>query len=473
YAVSRCVYILHFHPLSKFPGLQIAAFSNIWYGYHWQVDPSILKVSGRDVTRSSSFRLSGRYPWAIENALSKYGDVVRVAPNELVFLTPQATPDICSSHQRGNGAFLKTDFNNRGKDLGGLVWEGDPVRHQKVAKKFAPAFSKRSIGAMDPFVHQYVSTFVERMRQLGEAADGVGLVDWTTWLAMDLSADLSWNDKMHEMRDKTNALILQWKTPPSSKLSLVSMYLLRHTSLQALPLIKPIQCLFVHFGKLKSLAEAEKITRLNIQKRVDGRNDLEHSDFFKYLVPADSPLPKDPRELTHLGSVSLQLMFAGYGPMSDWFYATLIHLLEEVESYKPLTEEIRNAFTSYNDITSGSLASLQYLHACLEESLRVFPSNSTGLPRLNPGAVVDGHYVPGGVRASPYDYMSFFFYYTMFAFGRSPRPQRWLASSHPLYDSKYAKDDLKGQYPFSIGPRHCLGKELAWMEGMLFLAKVL
>ncbi len=33
----------------------------------------------------------GRYPWAIENALKKYGDVVRIAPNELVFITPQAT----------------------------------------------------------------------------------------------------------------------------------------------------------------------------------------------------------------------------------------------------------------------------------------------------------------------------------------------------------------------------------------------
>ena len=36
------------------------------------------------------FRFSGRYPWAIEDALHKYGDVVRIAPNELVFFTPQA-----------------------------------------------------------------------------------------------------------------------------------------------------------------------------------------------------------------------------------------------------------------------------------------------------------------------------------------------------------------------------------------------
>lgn len=35
-------------------------------------------------------RFSGRYPWAIESALYKYGDVLRIAPNELCFFTPQA-----------------------------------------------------------------------------------------------------------------------------------------------------------------------------------------------------------------------------------------------------------------------------------------------------------------------------------------------------------------------------------------------
>jgi cytochrome P450 len=53
------------------------------------------------------------------------------------------------------------------------------------------------------------------------------------------------------------------------------------------------------------------------------------------------------------------------------------------------------------------------------------------------------------------------------------RPQRWLPSNHPLYDRKFVKDDLKGFPPFSLGPRMCPGKEIAWMEGRLFVAKVL
>ena len=52
--------------------------------------PSILLPSSESDPHS---RFSGRYPWAIEDALHKYGDVLRIAPNELVFFTPQAFLD--------------------------------------------------------------------------------------------------------------------------------------------------------------------------------------------------------------------------------------------------------------------------------------------------------------------------------------------------------------------------------------------
>jgi cytochrome P450 len=109
--------------------------------------------------------------------------------------------DIYSPHQKNLEVFIKTDFNNRGKDFGGIVWEEDPVRHRKVAKKLSPAFSSRSTRAMEPLIHKYMDYFVARMKELGSVPVGVGLVEWMNWLAMDLSADVSWSEKMHGMRD--------------------------------------------------------------------------------------------------------------------------------------------------------------------------------------------------------------------------------------------------------------------------------
>ena len=110
--------------------------------------------------------------------------------------------DIYSPHQKNLEVFVKTDFQNRGNDLGGIVWEENPVRHREVAKKLSPAFSSRSIKALEPVAHDYMNYFVAKMKESGSEPTGVGLMEWTNWLAMDEAADMAWNEKLHQMRDR-------------------------------------------------------------------------------------------------------------------------------------------------------------------------------------------------------------------------------------------------------------------------------
>lgn len=96
-------------------------------------------------------------------------------------------------------------------------------------------------------------------------------------------------------------------------------------------------------------------------------------------------------------------MFAGWGPMGDLFYGTLVLLLENPETHQLLTKEVRDTFSGYEDIIQvPKLTSLPYLHACIEETLRMLPSNNTGLPRTSPGTMVDGQHIPKGVSAVSY-----------------------------------------------------------------------
>ncbi|KAH9204297.1 cytochrome P450 [Leptodontidium sp. 2 PMI_412] len=298
-------HLLYFHPLSKLPGPRIAAISNVWYAYHWQ-----------------GSRLSERYPWAIENALRNYGDVVRIAPNELVFVTPQASIDIYSPHQKRLESFVKTNVNDRGKDLGGIIWQEHPVKHREVAKKVSLAFSNRSLKAMEPMMHKYMDYFVKKMKQLGGAPDGIELGRWTEWLAMDMSADLSWSEEMDQMRNMKNSVYLDVLLGFNTFTTVIQVF-------KRFPLLSPFQFFAAPVAKLSSFAAMEKITRDSVGERVDKRGTTEHVDFFESIMPADSPLPTDLRELTHLGSVAVQLMFAGFNPMSDWFYSTVFFLLED------------------------------------------------------------------------------------------------------------------------------------------------
>ncbi|KAI1085484.1 cytochrome P450 [Whalleya microplaca] len=414
YSISRVIFLLYLHPLSRFPGPRIAAISNIWYAYHW---------------------LSGRYPWAIENALRKYGPVVRIAPNELAFFTPQAFTD--------------------------------PIRHREVARKLSPAFSSRCVRTMEPLVHKYMDYFIVKMKELSidTDLDGIALVRWTNWLAMDLSADLAWNKKMYQMRDRKDSIHLDLLLSFNKFATVLQVF-------KRFPLLSPLQYLFAPIGKIGLIAAMEKATLESIRQRINQSGSTEHEDYFDHILPAGHPVPADRRELLHIGSVALQITFAGFGPMGELFYGTLVLLLAESSCHRILVEEIRGQFEDYDAITPAALGSLPYLHACIEETLRMLPSNNTGLPRISPGATVDGHYIPKGTHVQT----------CIWALARSPiyfhdplhfRPQRWLPPSHSLYDPAFSRDHLKGFYPFSLGPRICLGREMAWLQGKLFLAKVL
>jgi cytochrome P450 len=261
------------------------------------------------------------------------------------------------------------------------------------------------------------------------------------------------------------------------------------------PLLIPFQYLFAPLSKIIPFLRMEANFREGVKRRIHRRDSVTHLDLFSFLLTEKDKPPKTKNELSHLGSASLQFMFAGFQSMSDWYFSTIVFLLQNPKVYRILLAEITDAFKSYEHITYETLIGLPYLNACLEETLRLFPPLNTGLARLSPGAKVDGLWVPKGVCAI----LLFVPLYLLACVGliwetqtlvqtslltvsRSKRyfhdplsysPGRWLPSAHPLYDTKFSNDDLKVKFAFSISPRGCTGKEMAWIEGRSFLAKLL
>lgn len=95
--------------------------------------------------------------------------------------------------------------------------------------------------------------------------------------------------------------------------------------------------------------------------------------------------------------------------------------------------------------------------------MRCFPPLAFGLPRVSPGEFVDGYYIPKGVRLSAPHWV----------LNHNPqvwdrpfefRPERWLR------DEKSNPDQVT--FPFSAGPRSCLGIAQANLEMRITLAKL-
>jgi cytochrome P450 len=139
-----------------------------------------------------------------------------------------------------------------------------------------------------------------------------------------------------------------------------------------------------------------------------------------------------------------------------------------------LAEEIRSTFYSFDDIVGGpTLFGCKYLKAFIQESLRVAPPVGAELNRevMKGGMVVDGEFVPEGANVSVGHYCLSHnrdIFPDPFEF----RPERWIvgdkassAESVALAESAFCA--------FSAGPRGCPGKNLAWLEMMIIVAKII
>lgn len=129
-----------------------------------------------------------------------------------------------------------------------------------------------------------------------------------------------------------------------------------------------------------------------------------------------------------------------------------------------LQDEVRNGFARYEDITGDAVAHLPYLNAVLEETMRLMPPSPIGPPRVSPGETVDGIYVPKGVYVSA----------DIWSFTRDPRNVEGPAGPEVFEPSRWVDPGRGRPYsaPFIIGPRMCIGVNLAWLEMRVTLAKM-
>lgn len=165
------------------------------------------------------------------------------------------------------------------------------------------------------------------------------------------------------------------------------------------PLLSPLKYIFLLFARPH--ADIRAHSRSQLEERIRRQGAVEHLDFFEHIIPADREPPKDRKEMRHLEQVAGQLLIAGFEAPKMWLYMMITQLLKNPSTQQVLSKEIRDAFTSYKDITADAAARLPFLTACLQESLRLMPNVLTGMPVVSPGATVDGTFIPKGVSPFP------------------------------------------------------------------------
>ncbi|KAL9097591.1 MAG: hypothetical protein Q9165_000487 [Trypethelium subeluteriae] len=383
----------------------------------------------------------------------RYGEVVRVSPTELSYITTYAWNDIYGFRQ-GHEEFNKRRFLD--PDLGESILIVDRTGHQRMRRLISHAFSEKALREQEPLIKKYVDLLVKRLRETD--GQSTNLVAWYNFTTFDLIGDLAFGEPFDCLKDSSYK---PWVT------------ILFDNIKEFIYAMSTIEMFGAGFAKVLSLIVPESLlrnrkahvalTKDKVAKRL--KNGTERPDFMSYILRHN-----DEKGLTHpeIESNSEVLIVAGSETTATLLSGATYYLLRNPRVMKKLVEEVRTSFTQEEEINLTGVNRLVYMLAVLDEALRIYPPAAGSITRVVPtsGGTVGGKWLPGGTLVAVSHLAAY----------RSPRnfkdpdsfvPERWLG------DPVYADDNKAVFQPFNIGPRSCIGRNLAYVEMRLILARVL
>ncbi|RDW73342.1 hypothetical protein BP6252_07249 [Coleophoma cylindrospora] len=391
----------------------------------------------------------------------EYGEVVRFVPNEISFISASAWKEIyghaaARTFVKDPGTYIRPTNGTASSIL--MANDAD---HARCRKLLTHAFSDRALREQHVLIQDYVESLI---RNLSERAVGgskempsVDMTQWYNFTTFDLIGDLAFGSPFDCLKESAMhpwvAMIFE-----SVKGVLFFSVAQRYSPLDKVML----------FFLGKSAQEKQSAHMAMTVEKVSQRLSMEtdRPDFMSYILKYNDEKGMSREEIVANSSV---LIKAGSETTATALSGATYFLLKNPQAMQKVVSEVRSSFKSVDEMDATSLANCKYLDACFKESLRMYPPVPVGLPRrATEATVVSGWHVPKDVcvripqwsqNYSPLNYHQ----------PKSFVPERWL----PNPPSPYCNDHLEAFEPFSLGPRNCLGKNLAWLEMRLILARVL
>jgi cytochrome P450 len=175
YVLTNVIYNLFFHPLARFPGPLMMRASRL---------PYIVKFTG------------GVLPFHMVDLHKKYGQVVRVAPNELAFANASAWNDIQGHRSKGQLEMEKSEkFYRPIKGVTTDIITADREEHGKLRRTLAHGFSEKALRDQQPLIKKYVDLFIQRLHENCDGGSAVlDITAWYNFTTFDVIGDLAFGE---------------------------------------------------------------------------------------------------------------------------------------------------------------------------------------------------------------------------------------------------------------------------------------
>ncbi|KAI1866588.1 hypothetical protein JX265_007889 [Neoarthrinium moseri] len=425
-------YRLLLHPLRKYPGPFFAKLSDVYGGY--------FAAARRLHLRTYQDHL--QYGAAHKSALTKLtkGDIYQ---NERL-----VKPSIYRASEVRPGQ--NNVFNSRDKKI-----------HSAKRRLVGQALSDQSLRRFEPTLLEQVDTFIRILYKASDVSRAVDMTLSCRHLGLDTIGQLGFGYDLKIQSEEEHRFLKKAIVFTNFRINLA-------LQLPALINFRPdlIATYLPNSIRKRLLAVVEKMIATRLAQPINAKHDL-----LSFITPK---LQTDLKDIQS-GELWPEAVFffgAGGDTTATAMAGAFFYLSRNSDCYKQLAAEIRTTFNSAGEIRGGpQLAGCRYLRACIDESLRMASPVGTTLWRELDSQeagrcplVVDGHSIPHGTLVGVNIYSLHHnedYFPDPFTF----RPERWLDDGADKARAAFA--------PFSVGPRTCAGKPLAYQEISLALAKTL
>ncbi|VUC32865.1 unnamed protein product [Clonostachys rosea] len=416
---SMTMYRAVLHRLRSFPGPGLARISSI-YG-----------------SRMALKRL--KYFDEVDQLHKKHGDFVRIGPNHLSVAHPAVVQAVHSSSSQ----CFKGPFYNTQLPALSLLTAREPREHARRRKTWDKGLSFKAMRAYEPLVAKCTSQLLSNI----QASVG-GKIDMShhfTLYTFDVMGTLAFAKDFKMLA--SNELHPVFKFLHESMLSVV---ILSH-AIWFLTLLKNIP------GLVSSVEKMCAWSNQQIEDQIRDKPDAPNvfSWLLKDYMMLPNPTTQDRMDL--IADASL-IVVAGSDTTASTLTSLLFELTKHPDVYRKLQHEVDTHLSDNNELLNDSLISMEYLQACIDESMRMHPVIPGGVQRHTPpqGLQVGDTFIPGDVIIQvPMHTVN----HDDRSFSQADQfiPERWTSRPDLVTNDSSFATFLTGKYS-------CPGKQLALLK---------
>uniref|UniRef100_A0A8D0KQL2 Cytochrome P450 family 46 subfamily A member 1 n=1 Tax=Strix occidentalis caurina TaxID=311401 RepID=A0A8D0KQL2_STROC len=367
----------------------------------------------------------------------KYGPIVRLNAFHRVsvmILSPEGVKEFLMSPQYPKDRLVYGRiFNLFGERFlgNGLVTVCNHEHWHKQRKIMDPAFSRTYlIGLMETF-NEKAEDLMEKLEEKADGKKEFSMLLMMNRVTMDIIAKVAFGLELNALSDD------QTPFPHAVTVVLEGMTKTRIPLFQYMP------------GKQKLVKEVKESLRL--LRRVG-----------KECIDRRREAIQNGKEAT-LDILTQILKGDGHETTANQLSFTVMALAQHPEILERLQAEVDDVLGAKRDIGYEDLGKLTYLSQVLKESLRLYPPVPGTVRWMEKEHVINGIRIPANTTLV----------FSTYIMGRM---ERYFKDPLTFNPDRFSRDAPKPYYcyfPFSLGPRSCIGQVFAQMEAKVVMAKLL